>query len=520
MFKMNRDIAIEKLNSKEEFDIIIIGGGATGLGAAVDAATRGYKTLLLEKYDFAKGTSSKATKLVHGGVRYLAQGNLKLVKHALHERGLLLKNAAHVCHALPFVIPCYSLWQKIYYGIGLKFYDALSGKLGLGNTKILSTQKVLEHLPDVNTKNLKGGILYTDGQFDDARLAINLAQTAAENGAVVLNYFAVTNLVKENNLVCGVVCKDELTNKEYTIKAKAIINATGVFVDDIMNMDYNDGENLVTPSQGIHLVVDKKYFGGINALMIPKTSDGRVLFAVPWHNYVVIGTTDTPVNKIEIEPKPIKEEIAFVLQNVNKYLATTITEQDVKSVFVGLRPLVKKKGTNNTSLLNRDHTIIISASKLISITGGKWTTYRKMAEDVINNAAYVGNLGKQKCVTQTLSIHGHTIERTKNEFSFYGVDEKLVYKLYDENVEWEQKIHPNFGYTKAMVVWAVRNEMACKVEDILARRLRMLFLDAQAAIEAAPMVAQLIAAELNKNENWVKQEVNSFISLAKQYLLS
>jgi glycerol-3-phosphate dehydrogenase len=517
---MNRTSLINELQKRQSFDIIIIGGGATGLGAAVDAATRGYKTLLLEKYDFAKGTSSKATKLVHGGVRYLAQGNIKLVRDALRERGLLLKNAAHVTSTLPFIIPCYSWWQKIYYGIGLKIYDAMSGKLGLGNTKILSTQKVIEQLPDVNIKNLKGGVLYTDGQFDDARLAINLAQTALENGATLLNYCSVTNLIKENNSVCGVVCKDELTNMGFPIKSKVVINATGVFVDDIMNMDEDDGENLVTPSQGVHLVIEKKYFTSSNALMIPKTSDGRVLFAVPWHNYVVIGTTDTPVNTIDIEPKPIKEEVAFILQNVNKYLATTITEKDVKSVFVGLRPLVKTKGTKNTSLLARDHTIIISASKLISITGGKWTTYRKMAEEVINNAAYVGKLSKKECVTKTLSVHGNTTQKSTTAFSFYGTDEKKMEELYNENEEWKETIHPNFPYTKATIIFAVRNEMAYKVEDVLARRLRMLFLDAHAAIEAAPIVATIMANELGKDENWVKQEIDIFTSLAKQYLLS
>jgi glycerol-3-phosphate dehydrogenase len=516
---MNRTSLINELQKPQSFDIIIIGGGATGLGAAVDAATKGYKTLLLEKFDFAKGTSSKATKLVHGGVRYLAQGNIKLVRDALRERGLLLKNAAHVSSTLPFIIPCYSWWQKIYYGIGLKIYDAMSGKLGLGNTKILSTQKVIEQLPDVNTKNLSGGVLYTDGQFDDARLAINLAQTAAEHGATLLNYCSVTNLIKENNTACGVVCKDELTNTIFTVQAKALINATGVFVDDIMNMDEDDGENLVTPSQGIHLVIEKKYFTSSRALMIPKTSDGRVLFAVPWHNYVVIGTTDTPVNTIDIEPKPIKEEVAFILQNVNKYLSKTITEKEVKSIFVGLRPLVKKKGTKNTSLLARDHTIIISTSKLISITGGKWTTYRKMAEEVINNAAYVGKLPKKDCVTKTLSIHGNAIEKKDSAFSFYGTDEKEIEELYNENIEWKEMFHPNFPYTKAMVVFAVRNEMACKVEDVLARRLRILFLDANAAIEAAPTVATIMAKELGNDENWIKQEIETFTSLAKQYLL-
>lgn len=499
---------------------MIIGGGATGLGAAVDAASRGYKTLLLEKYDFAKGTSSKATKLVHGGVRYLAQGNIKLVRDALRERGYLLKNAAHVCHTMVFVIPCYSWWKLLFYGVGLKVYDVLSGKLSLGGTKIISKSKTLEYLPQANANKLKGGIAYTDGQFDDARLAINLAQTATEYGATVINYCSVTNLLKEKNTISGVECIDELTGIYYTLKAKAVINATGVFVDEIMNMDKMDDENLVTPSQGIHLVVDKKYFISEQALMIPKTTDGRVLFAVPWHNHVIIGTTDTEVKQIEIEPKPIHEEVDFILQNVNKYLMSTIKRDDVKSVFVGLRPLVKAKGAKNTSLLARDHTIIISPSKLISITGGKWTTYRKMAEDVVNNAAYAGSLKKMKCITQQLCIHGNTDTKQNNDFSFYGTDENMLQQLYKENVTWQEKIHPNLPYTKAMIVLAVRYEMACKVEDVLARRLRILFLDAKMAMEAAPTTAAVMAAVLNENRDWIDKEINDFITLAKQYLLS
>ncbi len=512
---------LQHLQQDKEWDVIIIGGGATGLGAAVDAACRGYKTLLVERFDFAKGTSSRATKLVHGGVRYLAQGNIKLVRDALKERGLLLKNAPHVSSKMQFVIPNYSWWAKIYYGIGLKIYDALSGKLGLGNTNIVSVKKATQCLPEIETKNLCGAVIYTDGQFDDARLAINLAQTAVENGATVLNYMAATGLLKEGNKVTGVVCKDALSENTYQIKAKVIINATGVFVDDVMNMDKNDGENIVSPSQGIHIVIEKKFFGGDKALMVPKTSDGRVLFAVPWHNYVIVGTTDTAVNKIDVEPLPLQEEVNFILQNLNKYLSADIKSSDVKSVFVGLRPLVKRKGAKNTSLLARDHTIIISESKLITITGGKWTTYRKMAEEVINNAALVGNLPKQKSTTTNLHIHGYTNEQIGEEhLKVYGSDAVEIKKLYLENSLWEEKIHQNFEYTKAQVIWAVRNEMAQTIEDVLARRLRILFLDAAAAMEAAPVVAKIMAIELNKNEDWIDEELISFNTLAKQYLLS
>jgi glycerol-3-phosphate dehydrogenase len=518
---MDRNSMLQHLQQDIEWDAIIIGGGATGLGTAVDAACRGYKTLLVERFDFAKGTSSRATKLVHGGVRYLAQGNIKLVRDALKERGLLLKNAPHVSSKMQFVIPNYSWWAKIYYGIGLKIYDALSGKLGLGNTNIISAKKAIEYLPEIETKNLCGAVIYTDGQFDDARLAINLAQTAVENGATVLNYIEATGLLKEGDKLSGVVCKDAFSEIIYQLKAKVVINATGVFVDDIMNMDNNDGENIVAPSQGIHLVIEKHFFKSEKALMVPKTSDGRVLFAVPWHNHVIVGTTDTAVNKIDIEPLPLQEEVNFILQNLNKYLSADIKTGDVKSVFVGLRPLVKRKGAKKTSLLARDHTIIISESKMITITGGKWTTYRKMAEEVINNATLVGNLSKQKSSTTDLHIHGYTNEQIGEEhLKVYGADSVEIKRLYLENSLWQEKIHSNFEYTKAQIIWAVRYEMAQTVEDVLARRIRMLFLDANAAIEAAPIVAKLMATEMNENGDWMKEQVQSFTILAKQYLLS
>ncbi len=517
---MDRNSMLQYLQQDKEWDVIIIGGGATGLGAAVDAACRGYKTLLVERFDFAKGTSSRATKLVHGGVRYLAQGNIKLVRDALKERGLLLKNAPHVSSKIQFVIPNYTWWAKIYYGIGLKIYDALSGKLGLGNTNIVSAKKAIEYLPEIERKNLCGAVIYTDGQFDDARLAINLAQTAVENKATVLNYMAVVGLLKEDNKIIGVVCKDAFSENVYQLKAKVVINATGVFVDDIMNMDNNDGENIVAPSQGIHLVIEKKYFKSDKALMVPKTSDGRVLFAVPWHNHVIVGTTDTAVNKIDIEPLPLQEEVNFILQNLNQYLSADIITSDVKSVFVGLRPLVKRKGAKNTSLLARDHTIIISESRMITITGGKWTTYRKMAEEVINNATLVGNLPKQKSITTDMHIHGYTNEQIGEEhLKVYGADAVEIKRLYIENNLWQEKIHANFNYTKAQIIWAVRNEMAQTVEDILARRIRMLFLDANAALETAPFVAKLMAAEMNKNNDWINAEIKSFNTLGKRYLL-
>ncbi len=518
---MDRLTQIEQIESVKEWDVIIIGGGATGLGAAVDAACRGYKTLLLEKYDFAKGTSSRATKLVHGGVRYLAQGNIKLVRNALKERGVLLKNAPHVATKMQFIIPNYKWWLQIYYGIGLKIYDALSGKFGLGVTKMLSVKKTLTLLPNIGSKKLRGAVMYTDGQFDDARLAINLAQTAVQKSATVLNYIEVTALTKNENTLSGLVCVDTLTNKEYHLKAKAILNATGVFVDDILEMDNKSTDKIVSPSQGVHIVIDKKHFESAHALMVPKTSDGRVLFAVPWHNAVIVGTTDTAVSTIEIEPTAMIDELEFILANLNVYLKTKVSKEDVKSVFVGLRPLVKRKGAKNTSLLARDHTIYVSDSKLISITGGKWTTYRKMAEEAINNVAYVGKLPIVKATTDVLKIEGFTNDKiSETNLQVYGAHAIKIKKLYEENFTWLEKIHPLYDYTKAQVIWAIRNEMAITLEDVLARRIRLLFIDAKAAIESAPCVATLMAMEMKKDKKWEKVQIEKFILLAKKYLIS
>lgn len=497
---MDRDAMLERLTEEKEWDIVIIGGGATGLGAAVDAASRGYKALLIEQFDFGKGTSSRSTKLVHGGVRYLEQGNIKLVMEALRERGYLLKNAPHLTTALPFVVPVYSWMEKFYYGIGLKLYDVLAGKLSLGKTRLLNKKATLEHLPGIDDKNLKGGILYFDGQFDDARLAIELAITAANNGATVLNYCEAIDLLKENNKVKGVVFEDLINEITYEVNAKVVINATGVFTDRIIQMDEAEKETLVEPSQGIHLVVDKKFFPGTNAMMIPKTDDKRVLFAVPWHNKVVLGTTDTPVDEISFEPKPLEEEIEFVLSHANRYLAQTITRNDVTSMFAGLRPLVRKRGAKTTAMLSRDHTIIVSKAGLITITGGKWTTYRKMAEDAIDNAVFVSKLPRKECVTKKLSI---------------GNEKEAFVK--EQGVEF---IHTSFQYTEKDIEYFVKNEMALTVEDVLARRTRLLFLDADAAIEIAPVIARIMATVMKKNEQWMNEQLASFKEVAKQYEIS
>ena len=516
---MDRTEKFNQLRTTSEFDFIIIGGGATGLGCAVDAASRGYKTLLVEKYDFAKGTSSRSTKLVHGGVRYLAQGNIHLVREALLERGRMLRNAPHVCHALGFVVPVYNYWDKFYYGFGLWMYDFLSAKFSLGKTKLLSKEETLEHLPDLDATQLKGGVLYYDGQFDDSRLAINLAQTALEQGALVLNYCGVSKFIKENGKIIGVYLQDELTNADFLVKCKVVINATGVFSDAVLQKSEENLEPIVAPSQGIHLVVDSSFFHSSSAMLIPKTSDGRVLFLIPWHNKLLLGTTDTPVKNVALEPKAFEEEINFIINHFNKYALKTIQKSDVDSVFVGLRPLVKTASVKNTAILSREHLLKLFPSGLLTIMGGKWTTYRTMAEQTINKAILLSGLDFVRSNTRHLKIHGYANAKSISHLAIYGVDAIAIENMIADDVSMSEKIHPIYPYTKAEVVWAVRKEMAMTVEDVLARRVRLLFLDARAAIEAAPIVARILAFELGKDAIWEEEQLLFFKNIAKNYLL-
>ncbi|TMI64466.1 MAG: glycerol-3-phosphate dehydrogenase/oxidase [Bacteroidetes bacterium] len=515
---MKRQEQLEKLSSIKEFDICIIGGGATGLGIAVDAASRGCKTILLEKYDFAKGTSSRSTKLVHGGVRYLQQGNIKLVMEALKERGLLKKNAPHLVKNQSFVIPNYKWWENPFYGIGLKVYDWMAGSLGLGPSEFLSKEETLKLAPNLDEEGLRGGVLYHDGQFDDARLAIHLAMTAADHGAVVLNYISVEELMKANNIICGVKAKDELDGKEYEIRSKVVINATGIFSDSIARMDNTEAEPMISHSQGIHLVFDKEFLPSDTAIMIPRTDDGRVLFAVPWHNKVIVGTTDTPVPGASIEPIALKSEIEFVMQHIARYLRKDPLLSDVRSVFAGLRPLVKSN-SKITAAISRDHHISVSDSELISITGGKWTTYRKMAEDVMEIAINKAGLYDKECGTRDLHIHGY---KENNDYNaalyYYGSDAEGVESLVKNNSVLGELIHPSLPYIKAEIVWAVQNELCMTVEDALVRRTRALLLDAKAAIESAPLVAGMMAKEMGKDDTWIKKEIDNFNLTAKNYL--
>ena len=522
---IDRKTQLEEIEKNQPWDFIIIGGGASGLGAAVDAASRGYKTALFENVDFAKGTSSRSTKLVHGGVRYLAQGNISLVKEALEERGLLAKNARHLFKNQKFIIPSYRWWQRWYYLIGLTLYDLLAGKLGIGKTTSAGKKSTLHKLPNLIREGLSGSVIYHDGQFDDSRLALNLAQTAIEQGATVMNHMKVVDLVKdENGKLIGVIVEDKETKRKYEVLTKVVLNATGVFSNKIMKLDGRKKTGLkVVPSQGVHLVLDASFLGGSEALMIPKTSDGRVLFAVPWHGKLIVGTTDTPIKKSSYEPKALEQEIEFILETAAQYLVKKPKREDVLSVFAGLRPLVAPEGDKkNTKEISRGHKIIISESGLFSIVGGKWTTYRHMAEELVDKAVEYHGLEYKPCRTKKLSVHGN-VEVTpemNSHMYIYGSEIPEVLDLISQRRDYREKIHPNYDYKVGEVVWSARYEMARTVEDILARRNRLLFLDAKAAIEAAPIVAKTLGDELERDSTWIQQQEEEFINLAKNYILA
>jgi glycerol-3-phosphate dehydrogenase len=520
-------------NGARPWDFCIIGGGATGLGVAVDAASRGFTTLLMEEYDFAKGTSSRSTKLVHGGVRYLQQGNIKLVTEALHERGILRRNAPHLVKNQSFIVPNYKWWEGPYYGVGLKVYDWMAGELGLGKSRRLSREEVLELAPTLDADGLRGGVLYHDGQFDDARLAIDLAQTAARHGAVLLNYCRVTGLVKTDERVTGLRATDQLNSQSFEVAAKVVINATGVFTDSIRRLDDPNAEPVIAPSQGVHLILDKEFLPGQAAILVPHTDDGRVLFAVPWHDKIIIGTIDTPVSEPAIEPRALPAEIDFILQQIGRYLQKVPTRMDIRSIFAGLRPLVKSS-SKKTAELARDHLILVADSGLITITGGKWTTYRRMAEDTVNKAIQRSGLPERACVTATLMIHGApdadatgsvggagagALRAPAGEtLQIHGTDAEHILALAASNPQWGELLHPRLPYIQAEVVWAAREELCMTVEDALSRRTRSLLLDAGAAIECAPLVASLLAAELGRDESWKTQQINFFRELAGNYL--
>jgi glycerol-3-phosphate dehydrogenase len=519
---MKRNDMLERAVARTEpWDIIIIGGGATGVGTAVDAATRGYSTLLLEQSDFGKGTSSRATKLAHGGVRYLEQGNVSLVMEALKERGLMRQNAPHIVHELPHVVPSYSWWEGPFYGIGLKLYQALSGKYGFGPSQLLSKEETIKRIPGVNQDGLTGGVLYHDGQFDDTRLLINLVATAAEQGATLLNYARVTKLHKgSDGLINGLSWQDVETGEEHDEMAKVVINATGAFTDSVRRLGDAEAAKMIAPSQGAHIILDRSFLPGTNAILVPHTKDGRVMFAIPWHDHTLVGTTDMPLSEPVLDPVPMEKEIEFMLETASLYLAKKPTKADILSAWAGVRPLVKMGDGKNTAALSRDHTVHIDQCGLLSIAGGKWTTYRNMAQDAVNQAATLGDLPDKECVTRNLNIHGYTPNAEQfGPLSFYGTDAPEIRKLIDADPTLGERLDPELPYVGAEIVWAAREEMARTLEDVLARRTRALFLNSKAALRMAPKAAALLAQELSYDKGWQLDQIEKFNAVAQGFVV-
>lgn len=509
---MRREEQLGRLRERAEpWDVVVIGGGATGAGIAVDAASRGYAVALIEQHDFGKGTSSRSTKLVHGGVRYLEQGNIPLVMEALQERGILRELAPHLVHDLAFVVPNYEWWESPFYGIGLRLYDLLAGKYGFGKSRNLTCEETLEKIPTLRTEGLRGGVVYYDGQFDDTRLLIHLVWTANEQGAALVNYCRAESLVMEDGVVAGVTARDVETGEEFEIRGRVVINATGAFSDGLRRKADAKSVDMIAPSQGAHIVLDRSFLPGDSAIMVPHTTDGRVMFAIPWHGHALVGTTDTPVERVELEPKPMTEEIDFILENATRYLHHPPRRADVLSAFAGIRPLVKS-GSGATAAMSRDHSIHVDGNGLMTVAGGKWTTYRKMAEDCVNQAAILGGLPDRECVTKRLRLHGYRDAADGGSRSVYGSDAAGI-----ESLGRDARLHADLPYTEGEVVWAVRHEMARTVEDVLARRTRALLLNARAAIEMATRVGAIIGEELGVDAS---AQIAEFREVASGYLAS
>jgi glycerol-3-phosphate dehydrogenase len=516
--QFSRDRQLELLTGADGiWDLVVIGGGATGVGIAVDAATRNYRVALFEQHDFGKGTSSRSTKLAHGGVRYLQQGNVSLVREALHERGRMIRNAPHLVHRLPTIVPLHSRWEGFYYGIGLKVYDLLAGRLGLGRSRHLNLDETLQEIPTLERTGICGGVRYLDGAFDDARLLVNLVQTAIEERAVCLNYAPVRDLVKESGRVTGVIAEDIETGRELRVRARVVVNATGPFSDHTRRLDDPQADPAIVPSQGIHVVFDRSFMPGDTALIVPKTRDGRVVFAIPWHEHAMVGTTDTLLESVPLEPRPLPSEIEFLLETIAPYWSRKPAASDIRAVFAGIRPLARSGNSHNTAKLARDHVIRVSSTSLVSIMGGKWTTYRRMAEDCVDRAAKVGGLLPTPCRTKTLPIHGAEGDWRPGTLAQYGSDGPAIEHLALSNPAWNQPLAERLPHVGAQVIWAARHELARSVEDVLARRIRALFYDSEAALAAAPKVAGLLAAELGRDANWQADQLKKFEAVAENY---
>lgn len=517
-----REELFERLARSPALDLAVIGGGATGLGVALDAAARGLAVALVEADDFAKGTSSRATKLVHGGVRYLAQGNVALVREALRERARLLRNAPHLVQPLAFVVPLYGArgrwFDSWFYGAGLMLYDVLAGGGRLGRTAFLGSRAALERAPGLRGEDLAGALQYWDGQFDDARLAVALARTAIARGAIVLNHCAAVGLTHRDGKVSGVVVEERASGRRHQLSAHCVVNATGVWVDTVRRMDRADCGALLAPSQGVHIVVDREFLPGDCAILVPKTRDGRVLFAVPWLGKTILGTTDTPRSDLAAEPEPFHEEIQFILGEAARILARAPTRADVRSIWVGLRPLVKPpdEDPGDTKSLSREHAVLVERTGLVTVTGGKWTTYRAMAEDVLQHAVKAGLLPARPAgATAALPLVGAPArsDRALSDapgLHLYGTEAQLVQSLPGA----ARELAP--GLSEAMVRFAARYEYARSVEDVLARRSRLLFLDARLAAAVAARVAALLAEELGAAFDGARS-LRDFRELAARY---
>ncbi len=516
-----RTARLRAVDQTPQWDVLVIGGGATGLGAAVEAASRGYRTLLVERDDFAKGTSSRSTKLVHGGVRYLEQYNINLVLDALKERGYMLRNAPHLVHKLGFVVPLYTWAGVPYYGFGLKMYELMSGRLSFGKSLLLSPAETVARLPTVNREGLKGGILYQDGQFDDSRYAISLMRTLEDLGGTAINYVDAVGLLERNGRIEGVQLRDTETGTEFDALARVVINATGVFLDQVLQMDTGAVAPTLSISQGSHFVLRPDFLPSADALMVPKTADGRVLFAIPWHKHLLVGTTDVPVPSSAPDPLATKGETEFLIDHVRQYMGRAIQPSDVLSVWSGLRPLLGD-GSANTSKLSRDHKVLVSAAGLVTVTGGKWTTYRKMGEDAINRAATVAGFLAAPSRTSTLPLHGWIEPGSQSSVAesdqVYGSDLPHLTALGDTSPALNDRLHPDLPYRKREILWAIREEQARTVEDILARRTRALFLNARAALDAAQEVSHLMAAELGRDEAARTKDLAAFVRVAAGYI--
>ncbi len=521
---MNRSELLKKIISHSEpFDLAVVGGGATGAAIAMDAASRGFAVVLLEKHDFGKGTSSRSTKLIHGGVRYLEQGNLVLVRDALLERSLLLKNANHLVHDLEFVLPCRNFGELCYFGLGLKLYDLLAGSRDFGKSKSLSKMEIEQRVPTLNPAAYRSGLAYHDGQFNDSRLVINFIQTAVEHGALAINYAPVVALSKDPlGKINGLRFRDEETGNEQEIRARTIINAAGPFGDDVRRLDSPNIRPLLAASQGIHLVLPNRYLPGTTAVIVPRTRDGRVMFLIPWHGQTLVGTTDTPLSTVTAEPCALQEEIDFLLSTASQYLSITPRLDDVQSVFVGIRPLVLSGSGKRakTSRISRDHVVHVAESNLITIAGGKWTTVRKMAEDAVNRAIRVGHLPAKPCVTRELMIHGAGASRSSNsDLAYYGSDGVQIDLLAGGAADAHVRMHPDLPLTVAQVQWSVRQEMARTIEDVLSRRTRSLILNARATESVAEQVASVVARELGRDVHWEQAQCEHFLKLLRVYKL-